>query len=457
MRSFVFLLALLLCGSAQAWGQSALDDALLGFDDEASEVSDTETSGETAGKSLFDIYGSMSLSNSYNVAHKEPRANETDYRGLSRSRANVNLKLKANLSEKWKAHVGYRAFYDMAYAINGRDRYTSDVLQTYENETELREAYLHGELSRNLDIKFGRQIVVWGKSDNVRVTDVLNPLDNREPGMVDIEDLRLPVYMSRLDYYLGDLSFTAIAIHEIRFNKTPSFGSDFYPFAVRAPVEDVPGDKIENTEYAFALNGLFTGWDISFYLADIYDDQPHVEQVASLSSLSPAFKRSHSRLTMAGLAANMAYGSWLLKTEMAYFYGFEFFGTPDDKKSRYDILIGAEYSGFTDSVVSVELVNRHLNDFNDRIKTAGGTEDEFQVAIRASGNYFYDTLHPLALVSFFGTRGEDGGFQRVSVGYDLTDAWLLTVGAVFYQSGNLQFFKNVGDNDRLFLDFKYSF
>ena len=36
--------------------------------------------------------------------------------------------------------------------------------------------------------------------DNLRVTDVLNPMDLRVPGLTDIDDLRLPVTMIKLDY-----------------------------------------------------------------------------------------------------------------------------------------------------------------------------------------------------------------------------------------------------------------
>ena len=48
--------------------------------------------------------------------------------------------------------------------------------------------------------------------------------------MVDIEDLRLPVLMTRLDYYFGDFDITFAAIHERRLNKTAAFGSDFWPY-----------------------------------------------------------------------------------------------------------------------------------------------------------------------------------------------------------------------------------
>jgi len=71
----------------------------------------------------------------------------------------------------------------------------------------------------------------------VRVTDILNPLDNRLPGMVDIKNLRLPVAMTKLDYYTGLWNLSGIMIHEARFDKTPVFNSDFYPGAGPLPSE----------------------------------------------------------------------------------------------------------------------------------------------------------------------------------------------------------------------------
>ena len=50
-----------------------------------------------------------------------------------------------------------------------------------------------------------------------------------------------------------------------------------------------------------------------------------------------------------------------------------------------------------------------------------------------------------------------GAFQRISAEYDLTDSIQLSGGFVFYTSGDLRRFQNIGDNDRLFLGFRYSF
>ena len=61
------------------------------------------------------------------------------------------------------------------------------------------------------------------------------------------------------------------------------------------------------------------------------------------------------------------------------------------------------------------------------------------------------------LLSAFGAGVDEGGFGRYSVGYDIADALTLTGGVVSYEGGKQLPFTAYGDNDRLFLDIKYSF
>ena len=168
----------------------------------------------------------------------------------------------------------------------GQDEYTQEATDTYIKDLELRDTYIQGNLLPSLDIKVGRQIVVWGKSDNLRVCDVLNPLYLREVGMTDIRDLRLPVTMARLDYYWSNWNVSGMAIPEIRFNDLPVYGGDFYFQDGPMLEEEIPENSIENMEYAVALNGIFSGWDIAFYYADIYDDAPYL-YLESMDLISP--------------------------------------------------------------------------------------------------------------------------------------------------------------------------
>lgn len=432
------------------------DEILEGFDDE-SEDAGNALSEKRREPSIFSLDGYCKLGASYNVAHDKPEEEETDWRGLSRLRAELNLELNAKFSNSWQALISGKGTYDFVYGIKGRSEFTDDVLDNYETEIELGETYILGSLTDSLDIKSGRQIVVWGKSDNIRVTDVLNPLDLREPGLTDIEDLRLPVTMTRLDYYIGQWGLTGIAVHEIRFNKTPAYGSDFYPSETPPPHEDKPESCADNTEFAIAVNGIFSGWDISFYWADIYDDLPHLELASS--GPPPVTERKHARLKMVGTAFNLALGNWLLKTEAAYFNGIEFFNTPDKKYSRTDVLAGVEYSGFKDSTVSIEAVNRHINNFDNRLKQPPdeAQEDTLQWVARLTKDFLNETLTLTLLASTFGIKADDGSFQRLDAEYDVTDAISIRGGVIFYQSGDKGTFKNVGDNDRLFLEFRYSF
>lgn len=429
-----------------------LNGILQGFEEKkraGEEVSEKEAPKKPP---FWELRGSLSLGGSYGFAHNPPQPGQADYRELSRLSPDLHLNLDLKLSERWKALISGRAFYDFAYEIKGREQFTDEVLNEYEKEAEFREVYLQGSLHQNLDLKVGRQIVVWGRGDNIRVVDILNPLDLREPGLADIEDLRLPVTMTRLDCYFGQWNVSGIAVHEIRFNKTPVFGSEFYPSDFPLTPEKKPSNTLENTQYGLSLNGIFSGWDISFYASRFFDDQSHVTMVYPLQ-----LERHHSRLTMVGMAISMASGNWLLKSEAAYFDGLEFFALPGEKKSRFDVMGGIEYTGFTDTMISLETVNRHITDFDRRLESPpdDAQEDEFQVALRYSGNFMHDTLHLVLLASR--VTVDDGAFQRISVEYDVTDAFSVKVGLVTYQSGDEGQFRNIGDNDRFFFEAKYWF
>jgi hypothetical protein len=429
--------------------EPALDDVLGGFEDGNSGADDSNE--VVVDTKPWELGGAFILGAAWNYAHDAPESNETDFRGLSRLRAKLNLEFDADLGGNWESHLSGYGWQDAAYAINGRNDYTDEVLEEYESEAELSEAWLQGRLNSRTDLKLGRQIVVWGKSDNIRVTDVLNPLDNREPGMVDIEDLRLPLATGRLDYYVGDWGVSAMAIPEIRFNKNPPYGSDFYPYPAQQPDEAVPGDGGDSTEYALAANGIFSGWDLSLYWAQLYNDTPH------LVTTSGGPELQHNRLTMLGFATNVAIENWLLKAEAARFSGFEYDALPGETFSRIDSLLGVEYSGFSETTLTLEVANRHLPDYDKALQPEGVEEDEWQSALRYQGDFMHDRLHLLALLSAFGRNLNEGGFGRYSLQYDLADALSLTGGIVDYSSGDKVPFNAIGDNDRLFLDLKYSF
>jgi hypothetical protein len=428
-----------------------IESIMEGFEKGAEEA---EVLLEEEKPSIFSLDGHIKHGISYNFAHDRPEPGETDWRGLSRFRPELRLELKAKFSDAWQAQVIGEAYYDAVFEIRGRDNFTDEVLNNREKEAEFGESYILGSITDKIDMRFGRQIIVWGKSDNIRITDVLNPLDLREPGLVDIEDLRLPVTMTRIDYYRGRYNLSGFFLHEIRFNKGPAFGSDFFVGRQPPPPEVKPSSAAHNTEFAASLNGIFSGWDVAFYFADIFNKLPHQEIRADGQK-----ELKHARLKMFGSAFNIAIGNWLLKTEAAYLDGFKFCNAPGESFSRVDALVGFEYNGFHETTISVEIANRHLFEFEKALKQSPDSvsEDELQTAFRLVREFLNDTLTVTVLAQTFGFLGKDGGFQRISAKYDLTDSVEVSGGVVFYESGAIPQFRGIGNNDRLFFEIKYSF
>ena len=122
----------------------------------------------------------------------------------------------------------------------------------------------------------------------------------------------LPVTMTQLDYYTGDWNLNLVVIHEIRFGKSPEFGSEFYFADAESPPEEVPTE----TEYGAALNGHFTGWDLSFYAASVYNDQGRADgSFQPMLGLFPD-RVVHDRLQIVGTAFSAVKGSWIVRGKL---------------------------------------------------------------------------------------------------------------------------------------------
>jgi len=315
--------------------------------------------------------------------------------------------------------------------------------------------------------------VVWGKASFLRVVDVLNPVDNRNPGMMDVADLRLPVNMSRADVYAGNWRLMAVAVHEVAFNRNPPPGSDFYVKGMSLPLkEEVPDSSSANTEYGLALTAAMSGWDMGLYWARYFEDNPHLEATPGLSSPAggitppasspgPSLWLAHSRLTMTGASVAVAQGNWLLKGEMALVQGLRWYGLPVGlTKNRMDTLLGLEFTGWRDTTLMAEVLRQQLqNDEPLLVEPPDKPEREVVQWVAAlRQDYLGQTLHVMVLGMFLGGKGEKGGLQRYTLAYDLADALQISGGVLVFQGSRTPSFVNAwAHNDRVFSEIKYSF
>jgi len=140
---------------------------------------------------------------------------------LVKFRQTLNFVIQYTYKNGNKSMIQLRGFVDNAYGMAGKENFDEDVLLGYEQEFEFGEVWKEGAFFDFADMKFGRQIIVWGEADAGSVTDILNPRDLREPFFTDPDEIKLPVGMVKLDFYPTLKSnLTVVLIPELRFHKS---------------------------------------------------------------------------------------------------------------------------------------------------------------------------------------------------------------------------------------------
>jgi len=395
-----------------------------GFDDEDEFGSDevieiVKTKKEQKG---FGYYGSITYSNSYNYSHKKPlNYNFNDFRGFSSSKLSIDVNLEYKLKNDFKIKSNLKVFKDFIYDLKDDDY--KIIPKDYDEYTDINEFYFQGSINSQIDFKIGRQIIVWGKSDNIRITDTLNPMDYSNMGMVDIKDLRLGKTISKIDYFIDKWALTGIILHENRFSKMPKYGSDYAPankiIANKLNVKK-PSNSFKNSGIALSLNGNLEGQDLSFYYSNQYLDNTNYKS------------------NMLGFAYNKVIDNFLFKTELAYFDNYD-----DDKISdKIDSLIGFEYNGIDDGSFSLEIANKN---------------NDIQYAVRFTQSYINQTLDFTTLYNGFGKDVKNGGFIRSWFDYAYNDTISINFGMIDYLDGDDIKFKMLNNNDRIFGNLKFNF
>jgi hypothetical protein len=416
------------------------DDEFEDFDSDFD--SSFEAGNSEAGKEKNTrLYGSAVFETHYNYQQKNTTKNISSAKALldliGEHRVDGSTKIKANL----------KAYHDLVYSF-GIGNYTNTP-SGYENELSLNEFYVEGSISDKVDYRIGRQVVVWGNSDMHRINDILNPLDLRTPGMVDIRNLRLGKNMSKLDYYHDNLSFSLIAIHEKRFSKLPAQYSDFRPTLADLEVEKL-SSKIKNTGVAFSFFGAFEGYDIALYFADTYVDKPH---------LQGGKLHYDTKSKMVGAAYSKALNNYLFKAEAAYFDKIKYTGV-SETKAKTDLMFGFEYSGNDDSSIAYEATYQNINNYDQDIYSASNQykkNNEIKQSVGINKSYQNQTINVSLIASIIGHSTQEGGSARAQADYAINDNIKISGGIIDYIGGSNPSLESLKNNDRAFIKATYSF
>lgn len=196
-------------------------------------------------------------------------------------------------------------------------------------EVELRELYFDWYVGKRSTIRFGKQQVVWGETDGLKLLDVVNPQSFREFILDDFEDSRIPLWSVKVELPVTEtIDAELLWIPDQTYNYIPSLDAPFFPGAVvPSPPEGVvpafdpiqkPDQFLKDSEVGIRLSTFMNGWDLTFSYLYHYDDLPGFYlgiQPADppLLQISQRFNRIH----LVGATFNKALGSFVLRGETA--------------------------------------------------------------------------------------------------------------------------------------------
>ena len=95
----------------------------------------------------------------------------------------------------------------------GRQRCSPPSVRSIPSHTgfELREAYLDYH-DTHWSMRAGRQLILWGVADAVRITDLIAPMDYTEFLAQDYDDIRMPVNALRLGFFNEKVRLDLVAV-----------------------------------------------------------------------------------------------------------------------------------------------------------------------------------------------------------------------------------------------------
>jgi hypothetical protein len=330
------------------------------------------------------------------------------------------------------------------------------VNQTDTNELEagVKELYMDIFFD-SMDLRIGKQQIIWGKADGVFITDVISPKDLSDFVLPDFDEVRMGVTALKADYYFNTVGLELVWIPMFTPAVMPSDGTIW---EVNTPVTvseiNYPSETLDNSEVFGKLSYMGSAIDIELMGGYMWDDLPAINFDGS-----SGLRADYSRVAMAGGSFSTDIAGLIVRGEGAYYTGKDFTiktsaTLPDVstvEKDFVNYMVGLDYSlaGFT---LGTQFIQEIVLDYDDRIML----NDEFKntMTFVIAKPFLNDTLM-VEFFSYVGLTNEDA-LLRPKVTYDLADGLEWVVGADIFL-GDSGDFGQYDDNDLVYTKVKYSF
>jgi len=357
-------------------------------------------------------------------------------REISQSKVDFLIDFQNVLANNLSYKMELLGYYDLVYDVYDTRFQNTTEKNEQQTEFEMGELFIKYPLNDNCQFTLGRKIHSWGESEITRIIDIVNPRDQRRPGQIDMDRLRLPVGSVRLDYRLDDVMLEYITVFESRSDKLAAAYSDFDPYILMrnnfSIQEDNTSSFFETYQHYFRMRKRMSYSDFSIIVADDLIKSPLVSNRTQSKVLSKHFPRRQR----VALTANRTVKNTLIKLETAFDIK-----NPEqtidsisggihwkNKQTVYGML-GFQYYGLSDTLIGIELSGKEILDYEDSLQDKKRT---LNYSFFIERQFLRNKLNTELVL--FGFNGYKNNIIRANMNYELNQGMFIAVSFIQYSS-----------------------
>jgi len=335
---------------------------------------------------------------------------------------------------------------------------------------ELRDFYWDGAFGE-LNVRLGKQQIVWGALDGIKLLDLVNPQSFQDFILRDFADSRISMWSALLVVPLprGELEFVwtpDTTTHELAAPQSAfQFTAPRFLFGFSAPEGessvDIPpldtGDSWRDGTYASRLSAYVDGWDLAFNL--LYGNDFRSVGAFVSSADGEGLVARHEPRTVFGFSAGRTFGAVGLRTEMALQHdaSFNTLAVDHDPSSltivdrdRLGAALALDWNAPLGIFLNAQVLHDRVLDAPDQLVRP---RDETLFTLYTHRRFLYETLKlELRWYTMFDRRDN---LYRAALRYQFSDHLEIALEADVFGGGPEGIFGQFDHADRVLVDLEY--
>lgn len=161
-----------------------------------------------------------------------------------------------------------------------------------------------------LTFTLGAQQLNWGRMDILRVTDVINPVDQRDLFFEELPEAKLALWMANLEWQSGSQTLQVVATPQVPVDRFPAQWSSL-PVRVSKP-----DTSLANATLAVRYGFEWLGWNADIMAVRGWQASPALRPIVDAAGLR--LQAAMSRQNSIGFSADKPLGLTVLRLEGLY-------------------------------------------------------------------------------------------------------------------------------------------